>query len=292
MNHQSDRPVVLVTGCSSGIGRATVMRLVERGFQPIAGVRKRADLENLSAASDQIIPLQIDVEDSQSIATAVGDIRSRFPNGIDGLVNNAGIAVAGPLELVTRDQWQRQFDVNVLGMMDMIHQFLPMMRGRKSRIINISSAAVNLALPMLGAYASSKCAVEALSDSLRRELWSAGTKVIVIRPGQTATPIFEKTERETETHMDTMDEDAVNAYRRSLTRLQELMHRSERFRSSPNRVAAVVVRALSARYPKRRYHVGWDTNASRWVARYVPDLLVDRVIAWKLRSQRAERNGH
>ena len=202
MNDSGVHPVVVVTGSSSGIGRAIVSQLAAGGFRVVAGLRRMDDAAELRQESELIMPVLLDVTDQDSIAAAVATVQKHFPAGIDGLVNNAGIAVAGPVELVPRDQWQRQFDVNFFGMVSVTQGFLPMLRQRRGRIINISSASSSLALPMIGPYASSKYAVEALSDSLRRELRESGVKVVIICPGQTATPIFAKSEQETQSSLE------------------------------------------------------------------------------------------
>lgn len=282
MAHQG-KPIVLVTGCSSGIGRETVGKLVERGFGVVAGVRQNADVDQLNGLSESIVAIQVDVTNTESIDAAARKTAERFPGGIDGLVNNAGIAVAGPLELVALDDWQRQYQVNVLGMVGMTKRFLPMLRQRMGRIVNISSAASSLALPMVGPYASSKFAVEGLSDSLRRELLGSGIKVVIVCPGPTDTPIYAKAEAET---AETLDMQATSSlhYEIPLGRFQALMQASEGRRRHPSHVATTVVKALTARHPKRRYHVGWDAKAAVFVQRCVPTALVDWAIHRKLRS--------
>ena len=237
----------------------------------------------LRQQSDLISPVLLDVADQDSIAGAVAMVQDRFPAGIDGLVNNAGVAIAGPVELVPRDQWQKQFDVNVFGMVSVTQGFLPMLRQRRGRIINISSASSSLALPMIGPYASSKYAVEALSDSLRRELRRSGIKVVIICPGQTATEIFAKSEQETQSSLEPSLQTGEYDYRPALTRFQDLMHQTANSRRPPARVASAVVKALTAKHPKRRYHVGWDAYLSVFIDHFVPALLVDWIIARTLR---------
>ncbi len=275
--------VVVVTGASSGIGRSIAFRLAAQGIRVVAGVRRVKDAAELRQQSDLISPVMLDVTDDDSIADAVEHVDEEFPLGIDGLVNNAGVAVAGPVEWVTRRQWQQQYDVNVFGMVSVTQAFLPMLRRRRGRIINISSAASSLALPMVAPYASSKYAIEGLSDSLRRELAPCGVNVVVVCPGQTETAIFAKSEEETQSRVDSNSPAIDYDYLPALTRFQELMHQSESSRRPPTRVARVVHRALTVKHPKRRYHVGWDAHASVFVRRFVPDALVDWLIARQFR---------
>lgn len=283
MVHRIELPTIVITGSSSGIGRSTATYLAAHGFRVLAGVRRTDDAEVLRSESDAITPLMLDVTDPDSIQQAIETVELQCPHGIDGLVNNAGLAVAGPVELVSADQWRQQYDVNVLGMVNVTQSFLPMLRRRRGRIVNIGSAASSLALPMVGPYASSKFAVEGLSDSLRRELAPCGVKVIVVRPGQIATPIFDKTEEDTQLRMDSLADSTDHDYKPAMLRLQRLLHQSEKSRRSPDCVAKVVAKALTARRPKRRYQVGWDAHAAVVLERFVPSAMVDWVIQRQLR---------
>jgi NAD(P)-dependent dehydrogenase (short-subunit alcohol dehydrogenase family) len=249
----------------------------------IAGVRRDEDAKSIGAESDLIVPSRIDVTDLDSMQRVVATIDQQYSEGIDGLVNNAGLAVAGPVELVPLNDWRRQYEVNVLGIVSATKAFLPLLRRRRGRIINIGSAASSLALPMVGAYASSKFAVEGLSDSLRRELAMCGVKVVIVRPGQMATSIYSRAEQVAEMQLESARANCDHDYGPVLSRFQQLMHRSESSRGSPERVARVVAKALTVKRPRRRYHVGWDAHAANIIERYVPQAVVDWVITRKLR---------
>src|SRR5215204_7328953 len=178
---------VLVTGASTGIGHATVLHLRELGFDPIAAVRKNEDAERLAAQGARTA--RIDVTDADQIAAAreaLGD------EPLAGLVNNAGIAVAAPLEFLPIDRLRQQLEINLIGQVAVTQAFLPALRAARGRIVNVSSIGGRVALPLVGAYNMSKFALEAFSDSLRRELLSQGVDVIAVEPGGVRTPIWRK----------------------------------------------------------------------------------------------------
>src|SRR5215208_253241 len=178
---------VLVTGASTGIGEATTLHLKELGFDVVGAVRKDEDADRLRSHGARTVKL--DVTDSASIAAA----RSELGDApLAGLVNNAGIAVAGPLEFLPLDQLRLQLEVNLVGQVAVIQQFLPSLRAGQGRIVNVSSIGGRVALPLVAPYNASKFALEAVSDSLRRELLGQGVDVIVIEPGGVKTPIWKK----------------------------------------------------------------------------------------------------
>src|SRR5262245_5535409 len=179
---------IVITGASSGIGRA--MRLDQLGFHVFAGVRNPADGDALkSKSSERLSPVLLDVTSEDSIARAA---RSIGDAPIAGLVNNAGIAVGGPLEMVPIPLWRKQFEVNVIGQVAVTQAFLPLLRVGRGRIVNIGSIAGRSALPFTSPYCSSKFALEGLSDSLRMELRQWGISVSIVEPGSIRTPIWEK----------------------------------------------------------------------------------------------------
>ncbi|MDP3209060.1 MAG: SDR family NAD(P)-dependent oxidoreductase, partial [Rhodoglobus sp.] len=181
---------VLVTGASTGIGRATALLLHERGFTVYAGVRRPEDGASLrAAASDRLVPLIIDVTDPEAIAAAAGEI-TRAGVALVGLVNNAGIAAAAPLEFVPLADFRHQLEVNVVGQLAVTQAMLPLLREDRGRIVNITSVAGLFAGPMLGPYHASKWALEAMTDTMRMELAPWGIRVSAVEPGQIATPIW------------------------------------------------------------------------------------------------------
>src|SRR5262245_29141737 len=181
------RGVVIVTGASTGIGEATALHLRELGYDVRAGVRKDEDFERLGGLG--LTPLHLDVIDAGSIAAA----RSEVGDGpLAGLVNNAGVAVAGPLEFIPIDRLREQLEVNLIGQIAVTQAFLSGLRAGRGRIVNVSSIGGRVALPFLGPYAASKFGLEGVSDSLRRELRPQGVEVILVEPGGVKTPIWKK----------------------------------------------------------------------------------------------------
>ena len=182
----------MITGASTGIGRACALDLDGRGFRVFAGVRKDEDGERLRSERPSIEPLRIDVTDAGQIAAARDRVSEEVGTaGLAGLVNNAGIAVPGPLEHLPIDEFRRQMEVNLVGQVAVTQAFLPLLRTARGRVVNIGSIGGRVALPMLGPYAASKHAMEGISDSLRRELRPWGMQVSIVRPGPIATDIWE-----------------------------------------------------------------------------------------------------
>ena len=265
---------IIVTGASSGIGQATAILLAEQGYTVFGSVR-RAEAAKQFAGQPTLIPLIMDVTDPASIQAAVKTVQTSLTDHsqVIGLVNNAGIAVSGPLAYVPLEQVRAQFEVNVVGLLAVTQAFLPLLQGGQipGRIINISSVAGRVATPFLGLYAASKHAVEALSDSLRRELMPFGVKVIVIQPGPVATPIWFKG----------VDESlrlyAHTPYADLLRRLQRYLQRKGNRGLSPDTVAQIICHTLTAPNPRTRYLVT-QGKLSAYFSRILPDKSLDRVI--------------
>jgi NAD(P)-dependent dehydrogenase (short-subunit alcohol dehydrogenase family) len=276
----------LVTGASSGIGEACAKHLAGLGFNVFAGVRKQADGERV--AGDRIEPVIIDVSDDASVAAAAEQVRGAAGNtGLAGLVNNAGIAVAGPLEFVDIAEFQKQLDVNVTGVLRATQAMLPMIRLARGRIVNISSIGGRVAIPLVGPYAASKFALEGMSDALRRELRPWGMHVALIEPGAVATPIWDK-------GVDQAEELERNAPAEVRERYGEIINavrkQSEKNRTEgvpPQEVAEAVAHALTASKPKTRYLVGRDAKMRGPMATVMPDRLMDAAIARALGQRRA-----
>jgi NAD(P)-dependent dehydrogenase (short-subunit alcohol dehydrogenase family) len=265
---------VLVTGASSGIGEACALRLARAGRHVLAGVRTDADGDRLrEQAGGAIEPVRLDVTDSGSI----GDAAEQLGGGpLHGLVNNAGIAVSMPLELLPLPELRHQLEVNVVGQIAVTQAFLPHLRAARGRIVNVGSIAGRSALPFLGAYAASKHALEAVTDSLRVELQPFGIDVVIVEPGTIATPIwrkgaetFQRLAPDLPTEIATLYGDRVAAFRRAAASAAQRGEPAEL-------VAAVVERALTAQRPKTRYLVGRDARRRARVER-LPDRLRDRV---------------
>ena len=266
--------VVLVTGASTGIGEATAFHLRELGFDPVAGVRRDEDAERLEGHGLQTV--RLDVTDEAQIAAAreaIGD------GALAGLVNNAGVAVAAPLEYVPLDQFRRQLEVNLIGQVAVTQAFLPALRRAGGRIVNVSSIGGRVALPLLSPYNASKFALEAVSDSLRRELRPQGIDVIVIEPGGIKTPIWKKGNKLADELISEMPPEAERLYGRLVAGVRRETVKIERERGlSPRAVAEVIGTALTVERPRTRYVVGREAKVRANLARLLPDRAMDRLI--------------
>jgi NAD(P)-dependent dehydrogenase (short-subunit alcohol dehydrogenase family) len=263
---------VIVTGASSGIGEATARHLRSLGFEVLAGVRREEDAERLRG--DGVRPLMLDVTDGDSVERARGEVGD---GEIAGLVNNAGVAVAGPIEFIPVEELR---EVNVIGQVAVTQAFLPGLRRGGGRIVNVSSIGGRVALPMAGPYAASKFALEAISDSLRRELAGQGVEVVVVEPGGIKTPIWEKGGARADALRERMPAEAERLYGRIIDGVRSETRKIATDRGlPPTAVAEVVGEALTAKRPRTRYLVGRDAKVRAALARVVPDRVLDRLIA-------------
>jgi len=282
---------VLVTGASTGIGRATALYLLARGFRVFASVRRMEDAEGLPGAS----PVLLDVESAESIRAASDAVASALDGGVlDGLVNNAGIAVSGPLEFLEVADLKRQFEVNVFGQVAVTQALLPLLRrSDRARIVNMSSISGRITAPLLGPYSMSKFALEAFSDALRRELAPFGLWVSVVEPGAIKTPIWEKGVDTSKEILARMPPRALELYRGRIELLTNRAREMGARGAAPERVAEAVYHALTARRPKTRYLVGFDAKVTAKLAWLLlrPDLHEDeagRVVSGHLDQRRRE----
>jgi NAD(P)-dependent dehydrogenase (short-subunit alcohol dehydrogenase family) len=275
---------VVVTGVSTGIGRGVMKVLIQRGFQVFGSVRKAEHAEQLAREfGDRCIPLIFDVTDEAAVQSAAQEVRERL-NGetLVGLVNNAGIAVPGPLMHLPIGDFRHQLEVNLVSVLMVTQGFLPLLgtdrslRGKSGRIINMSSVSGKIGYPFVGAYAASKHALEGFSETLRRELMLYGIDVIIIAPGAVATPIWEKAEM-----LDTAAY-AGTDYLAAVKRAQTYMVRNGKFGLPPEKVGEVVLHALTTPRPHVRYAVVRNISLSRLLS-FVPRRIVDRFIARQLR---------
>lgn len=268
---------VLISGASTGIGKACALDLAGRGARVFAGVRRPEDGDALRAAGgSNVVPVRLDVTDGAAIAAAVEAIA--MVNGeraLSGLVNNAGIVVAGPLEFLPLDALRRGFEANVVGLLALTQACLPLLRVGRGRIVNMSSISGRFASPLLGPYAASKFAVEALSDSLRRELAPWGIPVALVEPGKVATPIWEKSAAAAQTLLDDLPAEANVYYAADIERSKGRAQRAARTGIPAETVAIVVHAALTAARPRTRYLVGRDARIGALMARWLPDRVLD-----------------
>ncbi|KSW25806.1 oxidoreductase [Pseudomonas sp. ADP] len=272
---------VVITGVSSGIGRATAIHLAENGFHVFGSVRKAEDAESLSKRlGDTFTPLLFDVTDTAAVQVGAAIVRERLRDStLAGLVNNAGIAVSGPFSHLPVDEYRKQLEINLVGPLIVTQAFLPLLgterrrHGEPGRIINMSSLAGRIGIPFLGPYTVSKHGMEGFSESLRRELLFYGIDVITLGPGQIATPIWDKGEE--------MD---ITPY--AGLEIAPAMQRSrdhfiaEGKRGLPaERMAEIIFEVLTERSPKARYAIIPDRLRNWTLPLLLPTRLVDRLIA-------------
>jgi NAD(P)-dependent dehydrogenase (short-subunit alcohol dehydrogenase family) len=260
--------LALVTGASSGIGRACATHLASQGFEVLAGVRNEAD------APPGTEPLRLDVTRADDIAAAA----ERVGRHLHALVNNAGIAVNGPIEVVPVEDWRHQFEVNVIGQVAVTRALLPALLNARGRIVNMSSISGRNALPLLGPYAASKFALEAVSDTLRREVGPHGVKVACVEPGIIVTPVWAKSRAAGEGLVDAMPADARRRYETMIDALRTFAEGAERDGLPPEAVAEVVGHAVTARRPRTRYVVGREARMRVALGRLLPDRAMDALI--------------
>jgi NAD(P)-dependent dehydrogenase (short-subunit alcohol dehydrogenase family) len=269
-------PVALITGASTGIGRATTLRLARAGWTVLAGVRDAAAAEALRTAAEpagagRVVALMLDVTDSEHAGAGAFAAAGR----LDALINNAGIGVGGPLELIPVAELRRQLEVNVLGPIALTQAMLPALRSARGRIVFMSSIGGRVAMAFTGPYAASKHALEAIGDALRVELRSSNIQVALVEPGSVATPIWGK--GRAEAHRVNVPPQLEDQYGHVPAAMDKVLADTARRGISPERVAETIERALTARRMRARYVVGRDARAMLFVNRLLPDLVFDRV---------------
>lgn len=276
-------PSALVTGASRGLGEAIARRLRQAGWRVYGGVRHGDDEPRLRAAG--VEPVRLDVTSSDDLASVRARLEEELGStGLDALIANAGIAVAGPVELVPVDAFRAAMEVNVLGSVRTVQAFLPLVRRARGRIVLMSSVSGLVALPLLAPYAASKFALEALGDCLRVELAPFGVHVILVEPGSVRTRIWDRSWAASEAQLQPAPPETEAVYARYRRAAQGMLVRVAAEALSPDVVAVAVERALRARRPPARLLVAaprraWETR----LLRRLPTSLRDRLIAVILR---------
>lgn len=277
---------IVVTGASSGIGQTTMFALACQGWYVFGGVRSARDAAKLAAPAGAIglggvvQPILLDVTDSAQLAAAqelVAMTLREHGLHLTALINNAGIAVGGPLEEVPLARLREILAINVVGVVAVTQTFLPLLRAGRGRIVNISSVSGRIAAPFLGPYAASKFALEALSDALRVELRPWGMQVVVIEPGPISTPIWEKAAAAASA--DRTDLGVDSPYAAAIPRVQAAIRRSARRGLPAERVTEVIIAALTVAHPRARYLVTRQPLLFAAFARLVPDGVRDLLFA-------------
>ncbi len=280
MSSPNEVRYVLITGASSGIGQACALELERRGFHVFAGVRSEEAAGAIRAnGSPRLVPVRLDVTDEASIAAAAAQIDAATGDaGLWGLVNNAGIAISGPLEALPLALWRQQLEVNVLGQVAVTQAMLRLVRRARGRIVNMGSISGLVAAPFMGPYAASKHALEAVTDALRVELAPWGIGVSIVEPQSIKTPIWDKARNAAHAMFQQMPVHVEELYGNLLRAAGRNVARFEAAGLPVSRVVRAVVHALSAKRPRPRYPVGLQTHAAYRVWHLLPTGLRDRIV--------------
>jgi NAD(P)-dependent dehydrogenase (short-subunit alcohol dehydrogenase family) len=272
---------VVITGASTGIGRASALRLARAGFDVLAGVRREEDGAALRAEDGRIAPVLVDVTDGGQVAALAQRVGGA---PLAGLVNNAGIAVAGPLEGVPLDEIRRQYEVNVFGLLAVTQALLEPIRTGRGRIVNIGSIGGRINTPFVGPYSSSKAAVRSLSASLRRELRPWGIQVALVEPGALDTPIWRKGEEGAQATIAALPERVRTLYARPLEALVAATRSIAAGAASPDDAAQAIEHALTAKRPRTLYTVGRQARVQGALHDVLPARAFDALVARAMKT--------
>ncbi|PRY39541.1 SDR family oxidoreductase [Umezawaea tangerina] len=276
------KELVLISGASTGMGAAAARELAGRGYHVLAGVRREED--GAALRTGNLEPVVLDITDAEQIDAVAARI-ANDPAGrpLRAVVNNAGIAINAPVEVLSMPEWRRQFDVNFFGHVAVTKAVLPALHASGGRVVNISSIGGRVAMPTYGAYAGAKFAMEAMSDALRRELEPHGVQVVVVEPGGVRTEMTGRGVERAEKVLASMS--PVNAARYGGL-LRAIINQANAFTASglpAAKAALVIAEATTAKRPRSRYTIGRDAAFLTRVARFAPDRALDRILAANLR---------
>ena len=258
---------VIITGASSGIGLRLAQRLALRGYHVYAGARHADDLKRLSATHTNITAVALDVTCPEQVEQLVERVRAE---PLAALINNAGIALIGPIESITADEFEQQLQVNLIGSYRMIRACVPLLRHSGGRIVNISSTSGLVAWPFAGAYVASKYGLEGLSDVLRLELGRFGIRTIVINPGAVDTPLWEKTFSTLHQRLADQSDEVRTLYSNDVARSEQAIRKTIRAAVAPDVVVEKVVEALEHEAPRTRYLIGPSARLQQWLKNLLP----------------------
>jgi len=285
-NPSDRRELIVVTGASTGMGAATARELARRGFHVLAGVRREVDADALRGEGIEPHILDITVE---SDVAAIADRVAADPLGrpLRALINNAGIAVNAPVEALPIAEWRRQFEVNLFGHVAMIQALMPSLLRSSGTVVNISSVGGKVALPTYPAYAGTKFALEALSDSMRREVNDLGVKVVVVEPGAVKTQMAQRGVATADRLKAGMTADQLERYGGLIDAMSSLARSFDTDGVPAERAAKVIANAATAPRPRTRYTIGRDAAILLRLSRVVSDRFLDRVVRLILRRHYA-----
>ena len=269
---------VLVTGASTGIGRATALRLDGAGWRVFAGVRRQEDAESLvRAGSASLSPLYLDVTDADQIAAAAALIEAEA-DGLAGVVNNAGVAIPSPLETIPIEDFRRQVEINLTGQVAVTQAVLGSIRRAGGRVVFISSIGGRIAFPLTGAYHAAKFGIEAVGDVFRQELRPWGISVSIVEPGSIDTPIWDRGERSAD-EVGARSPQREALYGRVIENYRKVVRQTAERGIPPEKVARVIEHALTSSRPRSRYLVGIDAKVQARLKPLIPTPVFDRIVA-------------
>jgi NAD(P)-dependent dehydrogenase (short-subunit alcohol dehydrogenase family) len=280
MKSEHDYRAVLVTGSSTGIGRATALLLDKIGYHVFASVRRKQDGDRLrKAATGKLTPVLLDVTDDASIARAREEIAGVVGgHGLWGLVNNAGISFRAPLEFSPMPEFRRLYDSNVFGLFAVTQAFLPLIRRARGRIVNVGSVTSLMVTPYHGIYSSAKMAVNGLTDALRLEVRPFGVRVSLMIYGGVQTAIWDRTAKLTEDVTDHFPPEFIELYAARQRKALEFFFAKRRRGLLPEAAARPIIHAITARSPRRTYFVGFDAKYYHLLNRVLHGRLLDWLI--------------
>lgn len=284
------RKTVVVTGCSSGFGRLTALELARRGWHVFATVRKAVDQADLRASAatfgceENLTALLCDITHGEQVVALAHQVEERLRDersgeigipGLHALINNAGTAYGGPIELLALDDIRAQFEINVIAQVGVTQVFLPMLKAAGGTIVNVSSVSGRIATPITGVYAASKFALEAISDAWRVELLPFGVHVVVIEPTSSPTNIWKTSMQRSSDHLESHRE---GSYKRLLTLAERAANRSSSTGFPPQLFADTIVQILASPRPHARYIVPRSAVRQVLLRRFLPDRMWDNLV--------------
>jgi NAD(P)-dependent dehydrogenase (short-subunit alcohol dehydrogenase family) len=280
----TEKRVLLITGASSGIGRACALAAAEYGFHVYAGCRKESDKSSLEKLHPNICPVILDIENEIDKKNIFNLVLTKHGK-LDGLFNNAGFSTSGVIEFQSIDKFRKQMDLNFFAPVSLTQMFIPLLREAKSsRIIFTGSAAGLLAKPMMASYCASKFALEGFVDTLRLELKPWNIIVSILEPGKIKTEIYRKTLEDFESEQKLRSEKELELYRDLLKVARYNIENADKMSSDVSQVVDVFMHALTSKKPRTRYPVGGDAKLQAFMAKYLPDYLKDLILLNKIKK--------
>lgn len=274
---------VLITGASSGLGKETAQKLAKEGYKIFAGVRKQEDKESLEGLNPNITAVFLDVTSDESVNKAFETI-SALTDKLYALVNNAGIALAGPVEYIPIDILKQQFDVNVFGAIRVAQKFLPLMKNQEAKIVNISSMASYGIFPFISPYCVSKRSLDMFFNSLLLECKMPDLKVVSIKPGTVRTPIWDKSLAVCEKNMEFLCEEGKKKYKKEFDFLIKNARKNNDEGLLPKDISNLVSKILKCKNPKLSYNIGKDSFAARMLS-LLPQKVVNALVKYSLKKR-------